>query len=80
MVTKSVNIVRKDLCETLEIMKAKMQEDLDKIKLGTTVSYSDVIDSFLAAQGKQTEVLITPEGRFEGSKALAGKTILYQVK
>lgn len=80
MVTKCVNIVRKDLCETLENMKAKMQADMDAVKIGTTVSYADLIDSLLEAKGKQTEVTITQEGRFEGSKTLAGKTILYQVK
>ena len=80
MVTKSVNIVRKDLCETLENMKLQLQADMDKIKLGTTISYADLIDSLLEAKAEQIEVLITSEGRFEGSKALAGKTIFYQVK
>jgi hypothetical protein len=75
---KPITIVRKDLCLMLKKAKDKMQHDIASFdELGTTISYADVIDSMLE---HLNEVVITQEGRFEGSKALAGKTILYRVK
>ena len=77
---KQITIVRKDLCETMENMKAKLQAEADQVKLGTTVSYADLIDMLLANQNDHIEVVVNQEGRFEGSKSLAGQTISYRVK
>jgi hypothetical protein len=79
-IPKDVTITRKDLCMKLSEMKDKLQAewltDAENI-MGTTISYSDVIDSLLEPL---IEADITQEGRFEGSKGLAGKKIMYKVK
>ena len=81
MVYKNIQITRADLRDKLEAARIKIQTDIDRTGIKTTITYMDVIDSLLST-GTITpiEVIINPEGRFEGSRALAGKTIFYQVK
>ena len=44
-------------------------------------SFSDVIDKFLHPKSNNLqEAEVNPEGRFPGSKTLAGKTIIYKIK
>ena len=80
MVTKAIRIVRKDLCKTLEGMRAKLQEEVNHDEEMTSITYADLIDMLLDAYKGHIEVLITKEGRFEGSKSLAGQIISYKVK
>ena len=80
MVTKAIRIVRKDLCKTLENMRAKLQEEVNHDEEMTSITYADLIDMLLDAYNSHTEVLINKEGRFEGSRLLAGQTISYRVK
>ena len=64
--------IRDNLYGILRGKKEQIEADTGKL-----FSYSDLIETFLVPT---QEVTINQEGRFEGSKTLAGKTIIYRVK